>query len=692
MTIQSAYQEETRKLKEVLAVIQRQLEQFGPRYSGADFTEQMLDLHREQRKQRLSISSREPYFGRIDFQTQEKAEADPLYIGKVGVEDDQGDDPIVVDWRAPVSSLFYSFTGGDSPGSFHSPEGEVSGTVHLKRNVLIRQGELQRVVDSYVKGEDSMAVNDEFLLYRLSESKDNRLRDIVSTIQQEQDKIIRADKNKALFIQGVAGSGKTTVALHRLAFLLYRYQDRIRPERMIIFAPNRMFLDYISGVLPELGVGDIRQTTFADWVVYLLQEPIELGDSGEAMEYWLGSERQAEELANAPAKKKGSLNFRRMIDDSLEQLEARMIPSADFSPGGDLVLKAETMRTWFSGELRHYPLMRRRERLINRIKRWMETEWKSRRISDKQLKAKASAKLRAFAKKIPDDSPMRFYRSLFEVKEIYGGLFSSPQAAHTLKKLKSGRVDAEDLAPLLYIQDYMYGSEEAVFDHIVIDEAQDYSPFQLALLNKHQHAPSMTVLGDLQQGIHTYSGIDSWSEFTRLYNEAETAYFELDRSYRSTVEIIEFANRVLTGMGSEVKSAVPVFRGGEPVELVQADKGRSMEEIEATVRQWLTRSDLQTIAVIGRNAESCMGICEYLRQHDIPCSLVNSKEQQYEGGLTVIPVYLTKGLEFDAVLLSEADAGHYGRMHAKLLYVACTRALHMLKLVYEGALTPLLQA
>jgi len=265
-----AYEEEQTRLTETLSEIDRQLASIGPRYYGDDYLEQVLDAKREDTRSRLTLLAAEPYFGRIDWREAGKPEAVPLYIGKRGMDRAGTNEPYVIDWRAPVASLFYSFTGGEAAVEYEAPDGVIAGEVHRKRNVSVRDRELQRVVDSYVRGGDNLGLSDEFLLYRLGERKDNRLRDIVSTIQAEQDEIIRAPKNKALIIQGAAGSGKTTVALHRLAYLLYRYQEQMRAERMIIFAPNAMFLDYISGVLPELGVGNVRQTTFADWALELL--------------------------------------------------------------------------------------------------------------------------------------------------------------------------------------------------------------------------------------------------------------------------------------------------------------------------------------------------------------------------------------------------------------------------------------
>ncbi len=222
--IQSSYQEELHKLEETMKEIDLQLQNLAqiPVYNGPDHTEQVLESIRSDRRRKLTAAHPEPYFGRLDFQESGKSQPSPLYIGKVGVERDSSNELMVVDWRAPVASLFYSFTGGVDGASYDSPDGTVEGLVYLKRNLVIRKQILQRVVDTFDRSSDRMAVTDEFLLYRLGENKDNKLRDIVSTIQSEQDAIIRAVKNSALIIQGVAGSGKNdgSPAQARLFFVV----------------------------------------------------------------------------------------------------------------------------------------------------------------------------------------------------------------------------------------------------------------------------------------------------------------------------------------------------------------------------------------------------------------------------------------------------------------------------------------
>jgi DNA helicase-2/ATP-dependent DNA helicase PcrA len=702
MEEQDIYTEEQRRLAESLRDIEAQLGEIGPRYTGNDFTEQMLDLQREERKRRLEIARKEPYFGRIDFQelpeiakTSIEAEAGKekaLYIGKAGVAKGGSNELLVIDWRAPAASLFYSFTGGDAPAVYDSPDGEVSGYVHLKRNLMVRSGELIRVVDSYVRGQEEGAVSDEFLLYRLGENKDNKLRDIVSTIQEEQDRIIRAERNKALFIQGVAGSGKTTVALHRLAFLLYQYEGRIKAERMIIFAPNRMFLDYISGVLPELGVGDISQTTYSDWAIGLLQHEVALSDPSETMAYWFEQPRTHAELEQASGLYKGSLDFKEAIDERLKELADNIVPDVSFMPLPRMELKPEQMQEWHDTDYGEQSLMEKRDRLASRIRRWLESELKTKGIADKKLRSTALSKLNAFVKRMPSYTAVKLYASLFKGKQALTTV-PKPIAKTTSERLARGEAAAEDLAALAYIQLRLYGLQNAPFDHVVIDEAQDYSPFQLETLKLCQRTVSMTVLGDLQQGIHGYTGIRDWDELKQLFPDDQADFFELNRSYRSTMEIIEFANVILGGMTGGVKPAVPVFRSGDPVtvEHAGATNGDWLRRIADTARQWQEAGEYDTIAIVGRTARECEDIYSYFMRDGMTASLVLSKQPAYDGGLTIVPVYLSKGLEFDAVLVADAGADAYGPMDAKLLYVGCTRALHKLTLFYRDTRTSLLE-
>ncbi|MFD0674532.1 HelD family protein [Cohnella sp. GCM10027633] len=687
-------EEERGKLTETLEEIALQRSEIPPVYYGNDYVEQVLEARREETRQRLDLLGKEPYFGRLDFQEQGKAAPMPLYIGKRGMDYRETSQPYVIDWRAPVASLFYSFTGGEAPVSYEAPDGTIEGEVHRKRNLSIRDRTLERVTDSYERGGDNIGLSDEFLLYRLGEKKDNRLRDIVSTIQAEQDLIIRAPRYKALVIQGAAGSGKTTVALHRLAFLLYQYQQQIRAERMIIFAPNSMFLDYISGVLPELGVGNVAQTTFADWALDILGGGVKLAPSAEGKTWFALAERRPALTDETPGRFKGSLAFLAWLKDRLKSYEEDfLLDIPPFEAWDGRILPAATIREWFEVEYRHYPLTMRRERLSGRINRWLEMQLTN--IGDPKIRKErgqsGKQRLRAFMKKLSEATPLAFYKAAFADND--GGTIPAQLAKDTLKLLKGGKILPEDLAPLVWIHYAFNGAENRQFDHVVVDEAQDASPLQIALLRAYMSEPSFTILGDLAQGIHAYRGVHRWEELSSVFAEEHRAYHTLKLSYRSTLEIIEFANRILARTDTGLPPAEPVFRSGEPVEVARLPDEAAMISRIASFISDNQAGGMRTIAIIGRTDAQCAALQERIQSAGIEANLIAEGQAAYRGGVTVVPAHLAKGLEFDAVLIADANARHYANepMDAKLLYVACTRALHRLTLLFLGDPTPLIE-
>ncbi|SFU32026.1 DNA helicase-2 / ATP-dependent DNA helicase PcrA [Alicyclobacillus macrosporangiidus] len=648
---------------------------------------------REEQLKVLAAAAREPYFGRIDFREEGVQDPVPLYIGKRGLEDSASGERMVIDWRAPVASLFYSFSGQDR-ASYESPDGEITGEVYLKRNIAVRDGRLQRVVDSYVKGQENLNVADEFLLYRLAENKDNRLRDIVSTIQAEQDRIIRAERDRAIVIQGVAGSGKTTVALHRIAYLLYRHADRLRPERMVIFAPNAMFVDYISEVLPELGVGNIQQTTFTKWALDLLDHAVAVRDPGDRLARWFAprtspAARREFDLART----KGSVRFQEAIDERLRALEGRLVPEGDFEPWEGARLDEATIRGWYEQDYAHYPPGQRRDRVLARVKRWMDMMYKRVKEQDRTgaVRKRAQSRLRAYQSRWPQWTPLDIYEQVLAEVLPDAPAWEAQTVSGRRGRRKRPLVEPEDLAPLVYIHARWNGMEpHQRFDHVVIDEAQDFSPFQIRVLQLFCPGQSFTILGDLSQSIHTYQGITDWSAFLELFDEGKRAFFQLDVSYRSTMEIIDFANEIIRPFDQFVL-AKPVFRSGDPV-VVERVAEREQEERAVQAVQALSRH-AATVAVMARTEELCERVHRALVAAGIQAHRIHAKDEQYEGGVSVLPVYLAKGLEFDAVLLVGADARHYddSPLSAKLLYVGCTRALHRLWVQYAGEASPLLR-
>ncbi|MGG0240560.1 HelD family protein [Bacillus rhizoplanae] len=685
------YEQELEKLNNTLSQISHQLDKLEsiPVYYGENFTEQVLETMRESSRQRLRIASQEPYFGRLDFQEEGHVQPSPIYIGKVGASDEETQQPIVVDWRAPVASMFYSFTGGEDVAFYDSPEGIVEGIVHLKRNIAIRKQTLERVVDTYVRGSDDLSLADDFLLYRLGENKDNKLKDIVSTIQSEQNEIIRAEKNVPLIIQGVAGSGKTTIALHRLAFLIYQYREQLRAEKMIVFAPNSIFLDYISSVLPELGVGDIYQTTFQNWALHTLENSVSVQSTDKQLQQAFSIHKDKDEIA--AGKLKGSMDFQVFINQSLCNYEKSIVLTKDFEPWDYSVLQGEVIQQWFETEYKHYPLGKRRERIVARMKRWIEMELKM--ISDtnkkKQLKKQATQRLNSYLKFWPKMNALSFYSMLMKQEDILCVL-PTELVKETAKNCRKKEVALEDLSPLIYIHHYLEGiTPGQKFHHVVIDEAQDFSPFQLSILKEITLGNSFTILGDLSQAIHEYQGIHDWQQFQDVFYQ-NAQYYELTRSYRSTKEIIHFANEVIQNANIPVGLANPVFRSGESVKIISTNN--QFQSVLSTVKT-MQEQHVKTIAIIGRTEEECREIHGKFKEVGISTNIIEANQTKYEGGISVVPVYLAKGLEFDAVLLIDVDEAHYKqtKQDAKLLYVGCTRSLHDLWIFYSGTCSPLIQ-
>ncbi|GCF78382.1 MULTISPECIES: HelD family protein [Bacillus] len=684
------FEDELQKMKDTLHTMDEQLDRLEkiPVYYGEDFKEQILESMRESNRQNLRIGVQEPYFGRLDFQEDGKEEVMPIYIGKVGVSDMDTMKPIIIDWRAPVASMFYSFTGGEELAFYQSPDGLVEGDVYLKRNISIRKRELERVVDTYVKGNEDVSHADDFLLYRLGENKDNKLKDIVSTIQSEQNDIIRAERNLPLLIQGVAGSGKTTIALHRLAFLIYEYREQLEAERMIVFAPNSLFLDYISSVLPELGVGNISQTTFPDWALRTLDDSVKLKQTEKKLKEAFSINRDEKKVMLG--KLKGTLEFKTFIEERMIQFENELVPTKDFEAWDRAIIPLEDVKKWMQVEYKHYPLQKRRERLVGRMKRWIEIELKKfgETNEKKLLKKEATKRLNAYMKFWPKMSALSLYSSIVKSKEILEVL-PEELVKETEKSCRKKEVCVEDLPALIYIHHRITGIEIGQkFHHVVIDEAQDFSPFQVYVLKEITLGNSFTILGDLSQAIYDYQGIEDWNAFKEVFQE--TGYYELTRSYRSTKEIIEFANEIIKNAEIPVGLATPVFRSGEDVKVIHAEN--QFTEIVKTVKH-LQNADVKTIAVIGRTEDECRDIYVKLTNAGLTVNVIEANQSKYEGGISVVPVYLAKGLEFDAVLLIDVDEEHYKntKHDAKLLYVGCTRSLHDLWIFHSGEASPLIK-
>jgi DNA helicase-2/ATP-dependent DNA helicase PcrA len=313
----------------------------------------------------LVAAKSKPYFARIDFSEKEKKEADKLYIGKMSLIRDEVQKLIIVDWRAPVANLYYEGRLGDA--SYECPDGKIDGKLRLKRQFSIDKGELKEIFDI------DITTNDEFLQSSLGANADNRLKDIVTTIQAEQNAIIRADMWRPLIVQGAAGSGKTTIALHRIAYLIYNYEKSFSPENFMIIAPNRLFLNYISDVLPELGVEKVRQTTFEDFAQDLIGKRFKLRDANEKLLAFVDhtlddAEKARLALVRKTSEFKASMSFKEALDSYLRLIEENFIPKEDFMLGSTLIFKYKELNELFLTQYKMWPIARRVDEIRKNLK------------------------------------------------------------------------------------------------------------------------------------------------------------------------------------------------------------------------------------------------------------------------------------------------------------------------------------
>ena len=563
-------------------------------------------------------SIKAPYFGRIDFR-ETKGQEEKIYIGKQSVSSSKDGEEIVVDWRTPVADLYYSGTGGYA--YYKSPNGIIEGNLSLKRKFLFKEDELQDIFDEGINeiiiksGLEENDLVDEFLKINLEESRGKKLKEVVATIQKEQNDIIRWPKNLPIIVQGSAGSGKTTVALHRLAYLIYRYSDTIKGKDILVLAPNKLFLDYISDILPNLGVGEVNQTTFQALALKYLRTKAKIKSKDEKLREIIESKEvnKCNLIVNS-SKIKGTLLFRTIIDRYIALLESASLDIKDIIVEGyTLFPKREIMRLYLK-DLKSYPINKRKDE----IKRYLSLKLKEKiQILCLQVDLDWEAKIKEIKRESEDCNERR--QKLIEIyserdiikdnirnnskrimneyfkswrgitsKDIYYDLFKNEEYFEiaTLGKIPNELaefmkeeleynnekkvIDEDDLAPLLYINMLLEGVEEKdKYSHIVVDEAQDYNPFQVYLINRLTKGNSLTLVGDIAQGIYYYKGLKTWDDIVEKVFEGKATYIQLTQSYRSTVEIIDFAKEALESQNLNLKNAKPVLRHGNKPKVIR---------------------------------------------------------------------------------------------------------------------------
>jgi len=710
------------------------------RTSGGIYSDEMVVKTTIQggNKRRLNLLERakdKPYFGRIDFKDFNNDIYETFYVGKSSLTRRKDEKRLMIDWRTPMASLYYSGEIGEV--MYKAPGGLIIGELNLKRQYEIQQKKLINIFD---KGLTPM---DEYLQEALWEKKDNRLRDIVTTIQGEQNNIIRADKDNVLIVQGVAGSGKTTIVLHRIAYLMYTYQEIFDPEKLLIVVPNNLFLNYISDVLPDLGVEEIKQTTFEDLSTELLGEEYNLTEIESKLQKLLDyreiSTDYREKLQLA-SWFKGSLLFKDMIDKYIQELSEEIIPRSNLSINENMIFSYEEVKEMFDKDFKYLPLIPR----AKRIRRYIEDNIKDRieklqqdiiekydkkakniksRIEDKEELRKELIKLyderdekKSILEKSISTSIARYFKEWTEVeinnlyKEIIGSKeflvkhigneisFEDIQFITNYSKevFSNGQIEREDLPPLLYLNLKLRGlSLKGKFNHIVVDEAQDYSQLQMYILKELSSNSSFTIVGDISQGIYSYKGIKDWKElFREVFSKEEHEFLTIRKCYRSTMEIMNFANQVIKKWDKEdLVLAEPVLRSGDKPYIIKKDSKRSILVDISNRIGTMENEGHKSIAIICKTNDEGRMVYEKLKQiYSGSIHLITDKDTAYEGGIVVVPAYLAKGLEFDVVMVYNCSKDNYfvEELDIKLLYVSVTRPLHKLFIYYDREPSPLI--
>lgn len=684
----------------------------------------------------LETARSKPYFSRIDFKEEGKENFEKIYIGKMCLMRDEDHEMIIVDWRAPIANLYYEERLGDA--SYNCPDGNIKGELTLKRQFSIDKAKLNEIFDI------DITTNDEFLQGYLGASADNRLKDIVSTIQWEQNRVIRSDMWKPLIVQGAAGSGKTTIALHRIAYLIYTFEKSFAPENFMIIAPSRLFLNYISEVLPELGVERVKQTTFEDFAMELIGQKFKIRDANEKLTLFVNSkgsetESKRNELIKKESELKASMVFRDALDDYIKTIEEDFIPGEDFKIGTYVLFTYEEINKLFLNEYKDLPMAKRikeiRKHLTNRLalkkddiieKIHRNCDLKIRHLKDTMEEGPERHKLivkayddrdvtlarvkeisknavKEYISNISRVNPYKYYKDFFENRILFEDCFEGRADMETIKFLReytldilgTGYIEIEDLAPMIYLKYKIHGMEEKIpVRHIVVDEAQDFSAFQFYVLKKIVRDSSFTILGDLCQGIHSYRGIKDWEDVRKhVFEDGNCGMLQLEQSYRTTVEIMDKANHVIEKMevGKSYKGK-PVIRHGNPVEIIKQNDAKEMAKSIMEKIHELKGMDYKTIAVICKTMEDCSRMSKLMSKGKDSPKIITGTEKEYKGGIVIVPSYLAKGLEFDAVLIAGASTEEYEEteLDIKLLYVAMTRPLHRLYVYYCNELTKLL--
>lgn len=632
-----------------------------------------------------------PYFGKVSFKEGEDIPED-MYVGRYGLTLENSFEPLIVDWRAPIASLFYKGTLGKS--SYNPPSGEIEVDILSRKQLVIKKGQLKGVFDSAID------VKDEILQMVLTDNSSDKLKDIVMTIQKEQDEIIREDRNKIVVVNGVAGSGKTTIALHRISYLLYNFRKQFG-DKVLIFGPNDIFMDYIAQVLPSLGESNIKQTTFENFAkkeINLKYENVKSFGSyiEDAMN---GKDDTLEEY-----RYKSSKAFVDLLNSNLEILNKEYFKIQPIRFKKEEIVTAKEIEELFTNYYKDMPLFRRSEKikriLISKIKDKRDEEVykinaefkekisslpeKEREIEKNNLeylkKIKIREIIRAVMKSRDELDTWIKYEPVIDIYKRIINLDTDKEYINELGNLNTEalnenkeRLSYMDLSGILYLMIKLKGIKvKNEIKHIVIDEAQDYSFIQFEIIKEMTGCKSYTIVGDSNQRLITTSEEPAMLHLDDVFKDlnVEITKYELNKSYRSTQEIMEYSNKFL-----DKDKIVPLVRKGEPVIEEEVSNNEEFVDTIISLIEDYEEEGYENIAVIFKDKNELNKFSHVIKEK-INVQSLDNDDIMYKGGKVLLPAYLAKGLEFDGVIIVESE-----EIEPLVKYIMCTRALHRLSAV-----------
>ena len=645
-----------------------------------------------------------PYFGRFDF-TEEDEDTEKVYIGYQNVMNDDTYEVMVYDWRAPIASMFYRSELG--PASYKAPCGEINGEVSLKRQYEIEKGELKYFFDC------ALTITDEMLQQALGNNASSHMKNIVETIQKEQDLIIRDVDNDLLIVQGVAGSGKTSIAMHRIAFLLYeRMNEGLTSENVMIISPNHLFGEYVSTVLPELGENNVCYSTMEDFFDMYFKNSMRLRSRSSQLEFMITHKNRHHIRENISFK--GSSTFISLLDRLVEAYENELLTFRDVKYAGELIAKGEDLRKNFLdnpiqmaigkrlGRIEHGLMKKlnelekaKRKEMMNELRKKGGYDYKEEEQLNNTLsnyRQETLEAMRSFTKV----NVFKLYEQLFKDKALWNRLvegLNMPKnmeniRSFTAKSLRPDLANYEDGMALLYlklkIEDQHHYPQ---IRQLLIDEAQDYYPLQYKILGEIFKNAQYTVLGDIGQTIEKSETEDLYDEVIRILEPKKALKLSLNKSYRSSYEISQFTKKLRDTQNMSI-----AFERHDEVPIVaeQENMGQMFDWIEDKVKEY-EQDGYETIAIICKSQKEVNHVYSKLAKK-IELRKLNPEEDGFEKGVLIMPVYMAKGLEYDAVIVYEVnEENYYEKEDQQLLYIACTRALHRLSLCYTGELSKYLK-